>query len=60
MAVKVLRSSEGWEFVREVNLMHSIHHPHLITLHGVVLDNPPLMVGGGVGSGKGEGGGKGD
>lgn len=31
------------DFVKEVNFMHSLNHPNLIRLYGVVL-SPPLMM----------------
>ena len=33
------------DFVKEVNAMHSLDHPNLIRLYGVVLSSPLMMVG---------------
>ena len=32
------------DFVKEVNSMHSLDHPDLIRLYGVVLSSPLMMV----------------
>ena len=32
------------DFVKEVNAMHSLDHPDLIRLYGVVLSSPLMMV----------------
>lgn len=32
------------DFVKEVNAMHILDHPHLIRLYGVVLTSPLMMV----------------
>lgn len=50
VAVKVLRadalSQPGAfeDFVKEVNAMHSLNHPNLIQLYGIVLSSPLMMV----------------
>ena len=50
MAVKILKnealSQHGAfeDFVKEVNFMHSLDHPNLIRLYGVVLSSPLMMV----------------
>ena len=50
VAVKILKSDQlsvtsGFEdFVKEVNAMHSLDHPNLIRLYGVVLSAPLMMV----------------
>ena len=50
VAVKCLRSEmvnqPGFfeDFVKEVNTMHLLDHPHLIRLYGVVLSSPLKMV----------------
>ncbi|UYV68589.1 TNK2 [Cordylochernes scorpioides] len=50
VAIKVLKqdalSHPGAfeDFVAEVNAMHQLHHPNLISLYGVVLSSPLMMV----------------
>ncbi|KAM6953379.1 LOW QUALITY PROTEIN: activated CDC42 kinase 1 [Aplochiton taeniatus] len=49
VAVKCLKAgvldSDGLDdFIREVNAMHSLNHPNLIVLYGVVLTQPMKMV----------------
>ena len=50
MAVKILKSDAlsqpgaFEDFVKEVNSMHSLDHPNLIRLYGVVLSAPLMMV----------------
>ncbi|XP_062619614.1 activated CDC42 kinase 1-like [Saccostrea cucullata] len=50
VAVKVLRadalaqSGAFEDFVKEVNAMHSLNHPNLIQLYGIVLSSPLMMV----------------
>lgn len=50
VAVKVLRADAlaqpgaFEDFVKEVNAMHSLNHPNLIHLYGIVLSSPLMMV----------------
>ena len=50
MAVKILKSEvlampgAFDDFVKEVNAMHTLDHPNLIRLYGVVLASPLMMV----------------
>ena len=50
MAVKVLKNEvlampgAFEDFVKEVNAMHTLDHPNLIRLYGVVLSTPLMMV----------------
>ena len=49
VAVKILKNDAlnqpgaFEDFVKEVNFMHSLNHPNLVRLYGVVL-SPPLMM----------------
>lgn len=46
VAVKILKGVDGSleDFIEEVNVMHSLNHPHIIQLFGIVLSNPLMMV----------------
>jgi activated CDC42 kinase 1 len=50
VAVKILKSEvlsmpgAFEDFVKEVNAMHSLDHPNLIRLYGIVLSSPLMMV----------------
>ena len=50
VAVKILKSDAlsipgaFEDFVKEVNAMHTLDHPNLIRLYGVVLSTPLMMV----------------
>ncbi len=50
VAVKILKNdalnmpAAFEDFVKEVNSMHTLDHPHLIRLYGVVLSSPLMMV----------------
>ncbi|KAL4220792.1 non-membrane spanning protein tyrosine kinase [Mactra antiquata] len=50
VAVKILRNDvlalpgAFEDFVKEVNVMHHLDHPHLIRLYGIVLSTPLMMV----------------
>jgi len=51
VAVKILKTDQlsltgaFEDFVKEVNSMHSLDHPNIIRLYGIVLSAPLMMVG---------------